>query len=91
MENNIILPNAENLSLDMLADMLNMDIEDIYDLTPEQLSDLTIQLAEDKSRVINEILDNRNTAHTVITNAQQEYGITKEQLTEIYFDELKEN
>lgn len=89
MENNIVLPNIDNLSFEMLADMLGLDIEDIYDLTLEQLSDLTIKHAEEKSKIINGILDNRNSVHTVVKKAQEEYGITPEDLSVMYFEEIE--
>lgn len=86
----IILPDAENLSLDVLAEMLNMDVEDIYDLTLEQLSDLTIQAAEEKTNKINQVLDNRNVVHTVITKAQEDYGVTRDDLSAIFFEEINQ-
>jgi len=87
---NIVLPTLENTPIEVFAEMLNMDVEDVYDLTPEQLTALTIQYAEDKKNEINQILDNRNVAHTTITTAQKEYGITKDDLSILYFDQIKE-
>jgi hypothetical protein len=70
--------------------MLNMDVEDIYDLTLEQLSDLTIQAAEEKTNKINQVLDNRNVVHTVITKAQEDYGVTRDDLSAIFFEEINQ-
>ena len=89
----IILPQqiteSDNIPLEVIADMLHVDVEELYDLTLEQISALTIEAANEKSRIINETLEKRDVAHDVIVSAQKEYGITQEDLSYIYFEELK--
>ena len=89
----IILPTqiteSDNIPLDVIANMLNVDVEELYDLSLEDISKLTIAYSEKKVEVINKILDKRDQAHTTITEAQKEYGITKEDLSYMFFEELK--
>jgi predicted transcriptional regulator len=86
---NIILPDIENIPLDVIASMLNVDIEDLYDLTIEQISDLTIKAAEEKSKNQNEVIEKRTTAHDTVRTAQKQAGITDEDLSYIYFEDIK--
>lgn len=73
----------------MIAEMLNVDVEDLYDLTLDQISELTVQIADDKVEIINEILNKRTVAHDTIKTAQKDYGITSDDLSYIYFEDLK--
>lgn len=89
----IILPSqikeSDNIPLDVIAEMLNVDVEDLYDLSLEDISKLTIAYSEQKVEVINKILEKRNEAHTTVIEAQKEYGITKGDLSFMFFEELK--
>lgn len=85
----IVLPDVENIPLDIIAGMLGVDIEDLYDLTLEQISALTIQAAEEKSKEQNEVIEKRTNAHDTVKVAQKQAGITNEDLSYIYFEEIK--
>jgi len=72
-----------------LAEDLKVPVEKLYDMTLDEISELSKNLANQKTLKVQKIIDKRNHAVDKVKEAQGE--IKKEELTKIYFEDLKQH
>ena len=81
-------PEKSEITLEQLAELLNIDFDELCNLTLQDISDISVEIANKNTERINSILENRNIATTEVTELQTQHGITKEDLSQVFFDNL---
>jgi len=76
-------------TLEDLAKELGIELDQLVDLSLDEVAELSEQKAKQKSIKIKKHLDKRHEALNVFRTAQNEAGITNNDMTKIYFEDLK--
>lgn len=85
----IIIP--DNYTLQSLAEDLGVELNELLDMSLDEIGDYSVHLAQAKADRINQVIENRNDAFLNIRHAQEEVGITQNDLKEHYFKEIGVN
>ena len=81
---------TKNLTIEDFAKELNVKPEDLYDMTLDEISELSHKIAEHKIDRVGDLLDRRSNAVGQIRRAQQDAGITQGEMTRMFFQDLSQ-
>ena len=84
------MSNIDIYSVEQMAEYLEVEEDVLYDLTLDEISQLSIAIASEKNDRVNKIIDDRDKPYRLIRDKQKEDGLTDEVMTKMYFGEKKE-
>jgi len=81
----------EKMTLADLAKELNIQEEKLYDMYLDEISELSFKISNQKFSRIKDLLKKRDDAFGTVRKAQIDAGITNQDITTMYFEEIKEH
>ena len=84
-------PEETNYTLETLSSELGVEVEKLYDMDLEEISELSKKIADKKTSRINSLLTERDKAFGIIEKAKEDHGITSKDMSRVFFEDIKKN